>query len=227
MTATDDGAEAPRVLLVEDDRSLAEMLTEILRTAGYHVDAALDGQSGLHLGLTRRYDAIVLDRGLPAIDGLDLLVRLRSRGVVTPILVLSALGLPRDRVDGLDAGAEDYLAKPFDLEELRARLRALLRRHADQSDTLPVPGGRLVVSNRTIETTDGERSYLSDRECALLEVLARRPQRVFSRAELVDRIFSGAEEEGIVDTYVYYLRRKLDRKLIRTVRGLGYQLGAR
>ena len=128
MTALDDGAEAPRLLLVEDDRLLAEMLTEILRAAGYLVDAARDGQSGLHLGLTHSYDVIVLDRGLPAIDGLDLLGRLRSRGVVTPVLVLSALGLPRDRVDGLDAGAEDYLAKPFDLEELRARLRALLRR---------------------------------------------------------------------------------------------------
>jgi two-component system response regulator QseB len=227
VTPTDDRAEAARVLLVEDDRSLAEMLTEILRSADYHVDVARDGQSGLHLGLTRSYDVVVLDRGLPAIDGLDLLGRLRSRGVVTPVLVLSALGLPRDRVDGLDAGAEDYLAKPFDVEELLARLRALLRRHTDQIDTLPVPGGQLVVSTRTIVTAAGDRSYLSDRECALLEVLARRPQRVFSRAELVAQVFSGAEEEGVVDTYVHYLRRKLDRKVIRTVRGLGYQLGAR
>jgi DNA-binding response OmpR family regulator len=226
VTAPDHGTEPARVLLVEDDRSLAGMLTEILRSADYLVDAACDGQSGLHHGLTRSYDVIVLDRGLPAIDGLDLLGRLRSRGVVTPVLVLSALGLPRDRVDGLDAGAEDYLAKPFDVDELLARLRALLRRHVDQSDTLQVPGGRLVVSTRTIETTAGERGYLSDRECALLEVLARRPQRVFSRAELVARVFSGAEEEGVVDTYVHYLRRKLDRRVIRTVRGLGYQLGA-
>lgn len=227
MTPTDDPAEAARVLLVEDDRSLAEMLTEILRSADYLVDTARDGQSGLHFGLTRSYDVIVLDRSLPAIEGLDLLGRLRSRGVVTPVLVLSALGLPRDRVDGLDAGAEDYLTKPFDVDELLARLRALLRRHTDQIDTLPVPGGQLVVSTRTIVTTTGERSYLSDRECALLEVLARRPQRVFSRGELVAQVFSGAEEEGVVDTYVHYLRRKLDRKVIRTVRGLGYQLGAR
>ena len=215
----------PRVLLVEDDRSLAGMLEEILDSAGYAVEVARDGQAGLHLGLTRPYDVVVLDRGLPAIDGLDLLARWRGRGITVPVLVLSALGLARDRVDGLDAGAEDYLTKPFDVEELLARLRALLRRHGDRADTLALPDGRLVVSTRTVLTVDGE-AHLSDRECVLLAALARRPRRVFSRAELVAEVFPDAEDEGVVDTYVHYLRRKLGRGTVRTVRGLGYQLGS-
>ena len=217
---------AHRLLLVEDDRSLAAMLQEILGSAGYVVDLARDGQLGLHLGLSRSYDVIVLDRGLPAIEGLDLLGRLRARGVAVPVLVLSALGLARDRVDGLDAGAEDYLAKPFDIDELLARIRALLRRHGDQADSLPVPGGRLVVTARTVVSASGETSFVSERECALLAVLARRPRRVFSRDELMTEVFPDAEDEGVVDTYVHYLRRKLGRHVVRTVRGLGYQLGA-
>jgi len=216
---------APRVLLVEDDRSLAAMLEEILRSAGYLVELARDGQAGLHLGLSRSYDVIVLDRGLPAIDGLDLLGRWRDRGVGTPVLVLSALGLARDRVDGLDAGAEDYLSKPFDIDELLARIRALLRRHTDRTDDLPVPGGRLVVSSRVVLTDSGETQLLSERECELLAALARRPRRVFSRDELVSEVFPDADDDGVVDTYVHYLRRKLSRGVIRTVRGLGYQLG--
>jgi DNA-binding response OmpR family regulator len=218
--------EAPRLLLVEDDRSLASMLEEILTSAGYLVDLARDGQAGLHLGLTRSYDVIVLDRGLPAIEGLDLLGRWRGHGVSVPVLVLSALGLARDKVDGLDAGAEDYLSKPFDIDELLARIRALLRRHGDQTDTLPVPGGRLVVSARTVVGASGETRYISERECALLAVLARRPSRVFSRSELMSEVFPDAEDDGVVDTYVHYLRRKLGRGTVRTVRGLGYQLGS-
>jgi len=220
------GPEPRRVLLVEDDRSLTEMLEEILTSAGYVVELARDGQAGLHLGLSRSYDVIVLDRGLPAIEGLDLLGRLRARGVATPVLVLSALGLARDRVDGLDAGAEDYLAKPFDIDELLARIRALLRRHGDLADALPVPGGRLVVSARTVVSTAGETQFVSERECALLTVLARRPSRVFSRDELMSEVFPDAEDDGVVDTYVHYLRRKLGRDTVRTVRGLGYQLGS-
>ena len=218
--------DARRLLLVEDDRSLAAMLEEILVSAGYVVDLARDGQAGLHLGLTRDHDAIVLDRGLPAIDGLDLLGRLRARGIAVPVLVLSALGLARDRVDGLDAGAEDYLSKPFDIDELLARIRALLRRHGDLADTLLVPGGRLVVSARSVVGATGEPQFLSERECALLAVLARRPGRVFSRSELVAEVFPDAEDDGVIDTYVHYLRRKLGRGTVRTVRGLGYQLGA-
>lgn len=122
---TQSGKNGPRLLLVEDDPELAGMLEELLVQEGYQVEVARDGQRGLHLGLTHPFDLMILDRGLPAIDGLDLLGRLRSSGYLGPVLILSALGLPRDRVEGLDAGAEDYLGKPFDVDELLARLRAL------------------------------------------------------------------------------------------------------
>jgi two-component system response regulator QseB len=226
VTPSDSIADQAHVLVVEDDPALSEMLGEILRSAGYQCDFARDGQAGLHLGLTRPYAVVLLDRGLPAIDGLNLLARLRSRGVDTPVLILSALGLPRDRVDGLDAGAEDYLTKPFDVDELLARIRALRRRHQDQSLDLAVPGGRLLLDSRTVTRAGAEPQFLSDRECALLQVLARRPLQVFSRADLLDHVFSDATDEGVVDTYVHYLRRKLGRQTIRTVRGLGYQLGS-
>lgn len=214
-----------RLLVVEDDSELADMLAELLTGEGYAVDIARDGQRGLHLGLTRTYDAMVLDRGLPAIDGLDLLGRLRGRGVTTPVLVLSALGNPADRVEGLDAGAEDYLGKPFDVDELAARLRALTRRHAEEATTLPVLGGVLHPATHEVVLDDGERIALSERESGLLEVLARHPGRVYDRERLLDTVFPDAGEVGVVDTYVYYLRRKLSRDVVATVRGVGYRLG--
>jgi two-component system response regulator QseB len=217
---------SPRLLLVEDDPDLAAMLAELLGSEGYDVEQARDGHRGLHLGLSRDYDVMLLDRGLPAIDGLDLLTRLEARGRKPPTLVLSALSQPRDRVDGLDAGAEDYLGKPFDVEELLARLRALLRRTEDRSSDVRVPGGELDMGTRSVRLTDGGEVLLSAREGMLLSLLARHPRRVFSRRELVDSVFEGAEEEGVVDTYVHYLRRKLGRGVVQTVRGLGYRLGS-
>lgn len=216
---------ATRLLVVEDDPELAAMLTDLLSGEGYAVELARDGQRGLHLGLSRDFDLMLLDRGLPAIDGLDLLVRLRARGRHVPTLVLSALGQPSDRVDGLDAGAEDYLGKPFDIDELLARLRALLRRPRDHADVLRVPGGELDLTVRSVVTESGVEVALSEREAMLLSVLARNPRRVFTRRELVDTVFESAEDEGVVDTYVHYLRRKLHRGVVETVRGLGYRLG--
>jgi two-component system response regulator QseB len=213
------------LLLVEDDAQLSVMLAGLLSEEGYAVDVAGDGQRGLHLGLTKRYDVMVLDRGLPAIEGLDLLGRLRRSGVHTPALILSALGNPADRVDGLDAGAEDYLGKPFDLEELLARIRALLRRHVDRSEVIAIAGGRLDLATRSVRRGDGTEVGLTDREAALLDVLARSSSRVFSRAELLDQVFEGSGEDNLVDTYVHYLRRKLGRGVIETVRGLGYRSG--
>ncbi|MBO0841124.1 MAG: response regulator transcription factor, partial [Sciscionella sp.] len=204
---------------------LASMLAGLLREEGYHVDLAPDGQRGLHLGLTKSFDVLVVDRGLPAIEGLDLLTRLRRSGVSTPALVLSALGAPADRVAGLDAGAEDYLGKPFDIDELLARLRALRRRHLDGARVLPIAVGRLNLDSREVVTTQGESVRLSERECALLAVLAGRPQQVFSRQDLLHRVFTDADSQVVVDTYVHYLRRKLGREVIGTVRGIGYQLG--
>ncbi|WP_307172881.1 response regulator transcription factor [Streptomyces sp. B3I7] len=215
-----------RLLLVEDDRELADMLSGTLRDEGYAVDVATDGQRGLHLGLSREYDVLVVDRRLPALDGLDLLGRLRSRAVRTPVLMLTGMGAVNDRIDGLDAGADDYLVKPFDLDELSARLRALCRRALDSADVLSIGSGRLFVGRREVELAGGEQISLAAREFALLWVLASHPDAVFSRAQLRRLVFQEAPASSIVDTYVYYLRRKLGRKVVRTVRGSGYRLGA-
>ena len=215
----------PTLLLVEDDQELATLLERVLAAEGYDVTVAADGQRGLHLGLSRRFDGMVIDRGLPAIEGLDLISRLRGRGVLTPMLVLSARGSTQDRVDGLDAGAEDYLPKPFEVSELLARVRALLRRHRDRAPVLPLGSGTLDLATRTVTTNDGKEVELSEREAALLGVLASRPRQVFSRRDLLERVFSDAESENAVDTYVHYCRRKLGREVIATVRGLGYRLG--
>lgn len=216
------------MLLVEDDAQLVALLGGLLDEEGYDVDTARDGHRGLHLGLTREYDVLVLDRGLPAIEGLDLLARLRDQGVTTPVLVLSALGNPADRVAGLDAGAEDYQSKPFDVDELLARLRALRRRHLDTARSLRIGSRRLDLDARTVTSTSDDpapTSRLSERECALLATLAARPTRVFTRTELLSLAFENAEHESVVDTYVHYLRRKLGHDVVVTVYGRGYQLG--
>lgn len=216
----------PSVLLIEDDRELCRMLSGLLQQEGYAVRVANDGQSGLGLALTGSYDVVVIDRGLPFIDGLELLTRLRRRGWSQPVLILSAYGTPADRVAGLDAGAEDYLNKPFDVEELLARLRALRRRHRDVAALLPVVGGLLDVAARLVYLDDGSDILtLSSREAELLGVLARRPRWVFTRDDLRDLVFQDSAADSIIDTYVHYLRRKLGRSVIRTVHGVGYQAG--
>lgn len=221
----DISQQRPRVLLVEDDGRLVVLLRRLLVEGGYDVEVASDGQRALHLGLTRMYDVVVLDRGLPVLDGLDVLARLRANGMVTPTLVLSALANPADRVTGLDAGAEDYLGKPFNIDELLARLRALRRRHLDEARCLPLPCGVLDLDTRQVSVTGQQRVRLSARECALLATLAGRPRKVFSRDELRVLVFDDATVET-VETYVHYLRRKLGRGVIDTVRGAGYQIGA-
>jgi two-component system response regulator QseB len=216
-----------RLLLVEDDADLRAMLTELLTDSGYAVQAAADGQRGLHLGLTQTFDVLLLDRRLPVVEGLDLLAGLRARGVTTPVLMLSAIAQPADRVAGLDAGAEDYLGKPFDVDELLARLRALQRRHLDNARSLPLGSSRLDLDTRQVHSADRhvDPVRLSDRECTLLATLAARPGQVYSRHDLVAIVFPEAENEIVVDTYVHYLRRKLGRDVVATVRGRGYQLG--
>lgn len=221
-----DGAAKPRVLLVEDDRELAGLLAELLAEEGYETDAAHDGQRGLHLGLTGQYDVMVIDRRLPVLDGLELLVRLRARGVTTRVLVLSALGELADRVGGLDAGADDYLVKPFEAEELLARLRALGRRDLEGAECLPVGTAALDLRRHEVVLPRGERITLSGREFELLRTLAQRPKAIHPRATLRTSVFADSTGESIVDTYVYYLRRKLGRDVVRTVHGLGYQIGA-
>ncbi|HKT02297.1 MAG TPA: response regulator transcription factor [Rugosimonospora sp.] len=223
---SDSGEDRASLLLVEDDGELRELLARLLGEEGHRVDTAADGQVGLHRALTRRYGAMIIDRGLPGIDGLDLIRRLRRRGVGTPALVLTAYGAVADRVSGLDAGAEDYLVKPFEVDELLARVRALLRRHIQVAERIPLGGGHLDLAVRAVCRADGSEVDLSDREMVLLELLARRPGRVFTRDEIRERVFRGAESESIVDTYVHYLRRKLGNDVVRTVRGIGYRAGA-
>ncbi len=217
--------EGRRLLLVEDDADLGDLLERILGGAGYAVEVARDGQAGLHRGLTRTYDVMIVDRGLAGVEGADLVRRLRSQGVVTPILILTARGTPADRVEGLDAGAEDYVVKPFDVDELLARVRALLRRHTEGSASLSLGRLRLDVAARRVVGGGGPPVDLSARECELLRLLAAEPRRVFTRAEIVERVFAQTDSDNALDTYVYYLRRKLGRDVVRTVRGVGYQRG--
>jgi two-component system, OmpR family, response regulator len=212
------------VLLVEDDPQLSAMLAEILGEEGYAVTVARDGQVGLHQGLVRDWDVMIVDRGLPGIEGVDLVTRLRSRGVGAAVLFLTARGTVADRVEGLDAGAQDYLIKPFDVEELLARVRALLRPRTALADELPFGSRRLVLGENRVVGADAD-VLLSPTEAQLLEALVRRPARVFTREDLLASVFDHADTAGIVDTYVHYLRRKLGRGVVETVHGLGYRLG--
>jgi len=217
------------LLIVEDDRALGEMLTDLFSNEGYLVDVAHDGQQGLHRGLTGSYDAMIVDRGLPVMDGSELVAVLRSRDIETPALLLTARGTVADRVEGLDAGAQDYLVKPFEIPELLARVRALLRR-PDGRSTLRVGGLCLDRVTRTVSGSTvggvGAGVELSEREAALLGVLMSAPRRVFTRGQLLDAVFDGVDSSGAIDTYVHYLRRKLGRGIVHTVHGTGYQLGA-
>jgi two-component system, OmpR family, response regulator len=224
--ACESGTVTPiRTLVVEDDAELGELLLRLFRGVGYGADLARDGQSGLHLALTRTYDILIIDRGLPAIEGLDLLARLRRSSIRTPALILTALGTVADRVAGLDSGAEDYVVKPFEIDELLARVRALLRRQTGATPLLSIGCAAFDLITRTVTTDDGVRATLSGRESDLLRLLAQNPDRVFSREEIVAKVFPEAATETLVDTYVHYLRRKLGTTVVTTVRGAGYRLG--
>ncbi|MFE9067785.1 response regulator transcription factor [Streptomyces violaceusniger] len=218
-------ADQTRLLLIEDDRETADMLAELFSSEGYDVDVAFDGHRGLHLGLSRRHQVMVIDRMLPGIEGLDLVKRLRRVGVTTRVLVLTALGELGERVTGLDSGADDYLVKPFEVDELLARVRALRRRDLSGAEILPLGDGELDLRRREVRLADGTGIELSLREFGLLHALAEGPKIVHDRSHLRERVFPDTSAESIVDTYVYYLRRKLGRDVVRTVRGRGYQMG--
>jgi DNA-binding response OmpR family regulator len=216
---------SPLLLLVEDDRALSALLSEIFTSEGYRVDTAYDAQQGMHRVLTGDYDALIVDRGLAVMDGADLIALLRSRGVTTPALLLTARGSIEDRVSGLDAGAQDYLVKPFEIPELLARVRALLRRADDAATVLQAGGLRLDLVSRRVDSADSDGIELTDRECALLATLMRSPRTVFTRPQLLMHAFDGVDSESAVDLYVHYLRRKLGKNVVRTVHGSGYRLG--
>ncbi|GIE78467.1 transcriptional regulator [Actinoplanes philippinensis] len=222
---TDAARPAARLLVVEDDREVGPLLVRLFRGAGYETDLAADGQAGLHHAMTRPYDALILDRGLPAIEGLDLLARLRRSGITAPVLVLTALGTVADRVAGLDGGAEDYLVKPFEVDELLARVRVLLRPRPATARQLAVGQARFDLVSRTVTGPDGSTVALSGRESDLLRLLAQHPSRVFTREQIVAEVFPDAGGVTLADTYVHYLRRKLGPGVIATVRGVGYRLG--
>ena len=219
MTAT------PRVLLVEDDPQLGPLMAELLGD-DFEVVLAPDGREGLRLALGEEWDALVVDRGLPLVDGVSLVKSIRARGLAVPILILTALGSVPDKVEGLDAGANDYLVKPFDSDELAARLRALTRSYAPPAPALLAVGSwDLDPAARVLTSPYGHRVELSAAEASLLARLAAEPDRVHSRAELLASVFDAGDTPGVVDTYVHYLRKKTDRSVIRTVHGVGYQLG--
>lgn len=213
-----------RILLVEDDRMIAHEVEAALRVEHHEVDAVHDGRSAEAALRAVAYDAILLDLGLPQRDGLDVLCGLRARADKTPVLVMTARETVRDRIAGLDAGADDYLVKPFDTSELLARVRALLRRGAG-SGTAVFRRGNVTLDAATHEAAlDGKPVALSSREWAVLEPMMLRPGAVFSRAQLEEKLYGWKEDisSNAVEVYVHGVRKKLGSSLIRTVRGLGY-----
>jgi len=219
-----------RLLVVEDERGIAGALKQGLSESGYAVDIARDGAAGRDYALAADYDIILLDVLLPKLDGLSLLRDLRKRGLTTPILLLTARDAVDDRVAGLDAGADDYLVKPFSFSELLARLRALLRRPALQGANRLVAGNiAMDLAARTV-TRGAQDVVLTPREFAVLEYLLRHPGQALSRSQIAERVWSWEfhGETNIVDVYVGYLRRKLDEpgepSAIETLRGFGYRL---
>jgi len=218
-----------RLLLVEDDRMIGESLRAALKLEGHAVDWVTDAQLASGTLATERFDLALLDLGLPKGNGVDVLRELRARGDATPVIVLTARDALGDRVAGLDAGADDYLTKPFELDELLARMRAVLRRHTGRASTR-LSHEDLTFDPSTREVTlRGEPVALSAREMAVLEALMQRPGAILSRAQLEDRLYGWGEEveSNAVSVYVHQLRRKLGADLIRTMRGVGYYLGRR
>jgi DNA-binding response OmpR family regulator len=213
-----------RILVVEDDAMIAQGLQTGLRQAGFAVDWTQDGKrAGLALQ-SERFDLVLLDLGLPARDGLDVLRELRRRGDATPVIVLTARDDVQSRVGGLDAGADDYIVKPFDLDEVTARIRSVLRRAAGRGESAIQHGDlRLDPVTRTVERA-GMTVNVSAHEFAVLEALLQRPGAVLSRAQLEDRLYGWQEQIGsnAVEVYIHGLRRKLGNEAIRTLRGVGY-----
>jgi two-component system, OmpR family, response regulator len=216
-----------RLLIVEDDAKLVRALTVGLEREGYVIEAAESGDEALGLAEAADYDAIVLDLMLPGMDGFAVCEALRREGRWMPVLMLTARTGVSDRIRGLDAGADDYLVKPFDFGELLARLRALLRRGPVERPSIVLIGDLQIDSATRVVTRAGEEIELTAREYDVLAFLARQPGRVVSRSELLEEIWNDYDgSPNIIDVYVGYLRRKLGRALIRTVRGAGFVLEA-
>ncbi|WP_395455143.1 response regulator [Azospirillum melinis] len=214
-----------RVLVVEDTAELARQLKQRLEGEGYAVDTAADGEEGRFLGETEPYDAVILDLGLPKIDGLTVLRSWRRAGVAVPVLILTARDAWNEKVQGIDAGADDYLAKPFSMEELLARIRALIRR-AKGHASAEIACGPVVLDTRTGRVTvDGQPVELTAFEYRVLSYLMHRKGQVVSRTELTEHVYAQDfdRDSNTIEVFVGRLRRKLGVDVIRTVRGLGYR----
>jgi two-component system response regulator MprA len=221
-----DDARRERVLVVDDDPPLRRMLARTLNAEGFEVTVAADGGAALLATERAAPDVIVLDVAMPAMDGLSVARRLRDRGLPTPILMLTARDAVADRVAGLEAGADDYLVKPFAVAELVARVRALTRRGRGAEERLAYADLVLDLGSRTVSRA-GRTLELTGREADLLELLLREPGRTVTRDRAIDEIWGGAAEANVVDRYVTRLRRKLgEPPLIRTLRGAGFVLRA-
>ena len=217
-----------RVLIVEDEARLSQQLAGALAGAGYAVDCAADGERADFLGQTERYDAVVLDLGLPRVDGLTLLRRWRDAGLAVPVLVLTARGSWHEKVRGIDGGADDYVSKPFQMEEVLARLRALIRRASGQVSS-ELRSGPVALDARVARVTlDGAPVKLTSHEYRVLSYLMHHRGRVVSQAELTEHIYaeSADRDSNTVEVFVARLRRKLGPSIIETVRGLGYRVEA-
>ena len=217
-----------RILIVEDDPTLADGLTRSLQRADYAVDCVHDGEQADHVLAAQSYDLVILDLGLPKLDGFEVIRRVRRRGATVPVLVLTAHDALADRVKGLDLGADDYLTKPFELPELEARVRALIRRGQSGGSSLLTHGPLALDTSGRRATLDNVPLELSARELGVLEVLMLRNGRVVSKEQLAEQLYGWEDEVGrnAIEVYVHRLRKKLEPAgvAIRTIRGLGYML---
>jgi DNA-binding response OmpR family regulator len=216
-----------RILLVEDEQRLAQALAHLLKRRGYAVDTVFDGDIASELAATGVYDLLILDRMLPGKDGLTLLREFRRQGFSTPVLFLTAKDAPRDKVEGLDAGADDYLVKPFATDELLARIRALFRRQGKEmvAETLTFAG--IIFDPLKCQVRcDGEIIRLTTKESLLLELLMRNCGKVLTKERIFEKVWGYFSETEManVDLYIHYLRKKLNIDFIKTVRGVGYYL---
>ncbi len=216
-----------RILLVEDNLELAGQIAMALNDLGFTLEQAHDGDTGLAFGLSEDFDAVVLDLGLPDIQGGEILKRWRKAGRAMPVLILTARGSWMDKVDGLNAGADDFVVKPAHAQEIAARLRALIRRSAGKSTPILVHGEiELCPASGTV-TVSGNPVELTGQEFRILNYFMHRPGRILSQSELLDHIYQLESERGpnTIEVYVSRLRRKLGRDAIKTMRGLGYRFG--
>lgn len=216
-----------RILLIEDDLDIGDGVERALQRHGFAVDWLTDGQHGKVAVDTVNYDAVVLDLGLPNIDGLDILRHWRANGIDMPVLILTARNAIPDRVEGLNLGADDYLGKPFETEEMVARLNALLRRQRDHIDNTLKYGGLAVDTVSKTATLHSKPLALRLKELVLLELLLTNPTHIISRAQIEDKLYSWDSEvdSNTIEVHIHSLRKKLGKKFITTHRGMGYQLG--